>query len=64
MLSLNFQAPITLQDMKPIATDINAVAFLECSAKENIGVDEVFITAARAAMRSKKRVIPKFCVVL
>lgn len=37
-----------------MATRIGAVDFLECSAKENVGVYDVFYAATRAAMSKKK----------
>jgi len=51
------QAPLKADEGKRMADNINAVAYLECSAKTKEGVREVFEQATRAALvvRRKKR---------
>jgi len=51
------QAPLKADEGKRMADTINAVAYLECSAKTKEGVREVFEQATRAALvvRRKKR---------
>ena len=46
-----------------MAEKIGAYAYLECTAKYNEGVREVFETATRAALQTKKK-SKKFCTVL
>ena len=48
------QEPVKIEDGKLMAKQINAVAYLECSAKNKDGVREVFETATRAALQRKK----------
>jgi len=57
------QAPLKHDEGKRMADTINAVAYLECSAKTKEGVREVFEQATRAALvvRRKKR---KVCQLL
>ena len=51
------QAPLKSDEGKRMSESINAVAYLECSAKTKEGVREVFEHATRAALviRRKKR---------
>uniref|UniRef100_A0A146LNX6 Ras-like GTP-binding protein Rho1 n=2 Tax=Lygus hesperus TaxID=30085 RepID=A0A146LNX6_LYGHE len=53
---------------KFMAAEVNAYDYLECSAKTKVGVREVFITAAKAALfareERKKRKKNKGCVLL
>jgi len=55
------QAPLKHDEGKRMADTINAVAYLECSAKTKEGVREVFEQATRAALvvRRKKRKVCK-----
>ena len=48
------QEPVKIEDGKLMAKQINAVAYLECSAKNKDGVREVFETATRASLQRKK----------
>ena len=47
--------PVKAEDGRSMAESINAFAYLECSAKTNEGVREVFETAARAALQFEKK---------
>ncbi|WBW74101.1 Rho family GTPase Rho5 [Schizosaccharomyces osmophilus] len=49
-LSKTSQKPIPYEDGETVAKKIGAYKYLECSAKLNDGVQEVFETAARASM--------------
>ena len=45
------QEPVKFEEGKALAEKINAFGYLECSAKTKEGVQEVFDTAARAALQ-------------
>jgi Ras family protein A len=49
------QEPVKPDEGKAMADKINAFAYLECSAKSKEGVRQVFETATRAALQSKKK---------
>jgi len=49
------QEPVKTDEAKAMADKINAYSYLECSAKANEGVREVFETATRAALQVKKK---------
>ena len=49
------QEPVKTEDGRAMAEKIGAYAYLECSAKMNDGVREVFETATRAALQTKKK---------
>ena len=49
------QEPVRKEDGDEMSQKINAFAYLECSAKSKEGVREVFETATRAALASKKK---------
>ena len=49
------QEPVKTEDGRAMAEKIGAFAYLECSAKQNDGVREVFETATRAALQTKKK---------
>lgn len=49
------QEPVKTEDGRAMAEKIGAFAYLECSAKLNEGVREVFETATRAALQTKKK---------
>ena len=49
------QHPVTFEEGLQIATKINAYKYLECSAKSNDGVHEVFEHATRAALMHRKK---------
>ena len=53
--------PVTSQEGQAMAKEIQAFAYIECSAKSKEGVKEVFETAARAALQVKKRKKEKKC---
>ena len=57
------QKPVPSADAKSTAVKIGAFDYLECSAKEKIGVQEVFQVATRAAM-SKSKGKKKGCMLL
>lgn len=50
----NAGALLSYADGKLVADNIGAAAFLECSAKDNVGVEEVFHVATKIAMEWKK----------
>ena len=49
------QEPVKTEDGRAMSEKIGAYAYLECSAKMNDGVREVFETATRAALQTKKK---------
>lgn len=49
------QEPVKPEEGLAMAENINAIAYLECSAKRKEGVREVFDTAAKAAILFKKK---------
>eukprot|EP00800_Vazella_pourtalesii_P023935 TRINITY_DN997_c0_g2_i1.p1 TRINITY_DN997_c0_g2~~TRINITY_DN997_c0_g2_i1.p1 ORF type:complete len:193 (+),score=29.15 TRINITY_DN997_c0_g2_i1:76-654(+) len=49
------QEPVKLDDGRAMADKIGAYAYMECSAKSKEGVREVFETATRAALQTKKK---------
>jgi len=49
------QEPVRVEEGRAMADKINAFAYLECSAKTKDGVREVFETATRAALQTKKK---------
>jgi len=57
------QEPVRSDEGKTMADKINAYSYLECSAKSKDGVREVFETATRAALASKKK-RPTKCLIL
>ena len=57
------QEPVKHDEGRSMAEKINAFAYLECSAKTKEGVREVFETATRAALQTKKKKKSK-CVLL
>ncbi|XP_067684037.1 rho-related GTP-binding protein RhoA-B-like [Haliotis asinina] len=54
-LARNKQFPVKTEEGRQMAERIGAEAYLECSAKTKEGVREVFETATRAALKSKKK---------
>jgi len=62
-LAKSKQEPVKTEDGRAMAEKIGAYAYLECSAKLNEGVREVFETATRAALQTKKK-SRKFCNLL
>ncbi|XP_041459616.1 ras-like GTP-binding protein RHO [Lytechinus pictus] len=49
------QEPVRTADAQSMSDKISAYKYLECSAKSNDGVREVFETATRAALQVKKK---------
>ena len=62
-LAKNKQHMVTEKEGQDVAAKIGAYKYLECSAKTNEGVREVFLEATRAALSSKKKKSPR-CNVL
>lgn len=58
------QEPVRPEDGRAMAEKINAYGYLECSAKTKEGVREVFETATRAALQTKKKNKNIKCVML
>ncbi|BFZ54370.1 GTP-binding protein Rho1 [Savitreella phatthalungensis] len=58
------QAPVTTEEAEAVAKKIGAVRYLECSAKTNEGVREVFEHATRSAMLAKTSKKGKKCTIL
>jgi len=54
-LTKSKQEPVKTEEGRAMADKIGAYDFLECSAKTNEGVREVFETATRAALQTKKK---------
>lgn len=55
------QKPVTPEEGRAMAEKINAYGYLECSAKTNEGVRDVFETATRAALQVKRKK-PRKCI--
>ncbi|XP_033121699.1 ras-like GTP-binding protein Rho1 isoform X2 [Anneissia japonica] len=53
------QEPVKTEEGRAMADKIQAFQYLECSAKANEGVREVFETATRAALQVKKKKRPR-----
>ena len=49
------QEPVRPEEGRGMCDKISAYGYLECSAKSKDGVREVFETATRAALQTKKR---------
>jgi Ras family protein A len=62
-LRKNHQSPVTFEEGVAVAQKIGAYRYLECSAKNNQGVKEIFEHATRAALlaQTKKK---KFCNII
>jgi Ras family protein A len=58
------QRPVTPEEGSAVAQQIGAVRYLECSAKTQEGVREVFEHATRAALMVKDREKKKKCIIL
>ena len=52
---LSYLRHVNMKDGNEIALKFGAIAYLECSAKDNDGVREVFETAARALLPQQKK---------
>ena len=49
------EEPVKAEEGRSMAERINALVYMECSAKTKEGVREVFETATRAALQAKKK---------
>jgi len=58
------QEPVKYEQGLLMAEKINAVKYLECSAKTKEGVREVFETATRAALAVKKKKQSNWCSII
>ncbi|KAH9439633.1 hypothetical protein MCOR02_003173 [Pyricularia oryzae] len=58
------QKPVSPEDGEEIKKKIGAYKYLECSAKTNEGVREVFEHATRAALLSRHKTKKKKCLIL
>lgn len=61
------QQPVSTSEGQDAADRINALTYMECSAKYNQGVREVFEAATRAALRTKEKeskIKKKKCTIL
>jgi len=58
------QVPVPHQKAMQVAADITAFQYIECSAKTKENVREVFETATRAALMSKKKKSGGGCLLL
>ena len=56
------QTPVKCEDAESVANEINAFAYLECSAKTKDGVREVFEMAAKAKPRAQKKARRPCCL--
>ena len=56
------QIPVKSEDAQTVANEINAFAYLECSAKTKDGVREVFEMAAQAKPRAQKKTRRSCCL--
>ncbi|GMG11033.1 unnamed protein product [[Candida] boidinii] len=64
-LSALGQQPVTTAEGQEVADTIKALHYLECSAKLNQGVREVFETAGAAALETReRRTQKKKCMIL
>ena len=63
-LSKSKQEPVKTEDGREMAEEIDAYAYLECSAKLNEGVREVFEIATRATLQTNTKKKRKVCTVL
>uniref|UniRef100_A0A8C6P1E5 Ras homolog family member C n=1 Tax=Nothobranchius furzeri TaxID=105023 RepID=A0A8C6P1E5_NOTFU len=52
---LNFQEPVKTEEGRDMASRISSFGYLECSAKTNDGVRDVFEMATRAGLQVRKR---------
>lgn len=58
------QVPVTREQGEKLMKEIGAVAYLECSAKRNLGVKDVFNAAIRAALYVNKKEKVTKCSIL
>lgn len=63
-LAVQKMSPVTNENGNLVASRIGAHDFLECSAKTKEGVKEVFESATRAALKSRKPPRKKKCMIL
>jgi len=58
------QQPVRTEEGMTMAEIVNAFAYLECSAKMQEGVREVFETATRASLQVNKKKKKRKCALL
>ncbi|EAU36189.1 protein rho1 [Aspergillus terreus NIH2624] len=63
-LAKTSQSPVSEEQGKDVAKKIGAYKYLECSARTNDGVREVFESATRAALLTKTHKKPHKCTIL
>ncbi|KAH8404135.1 hypothetical protein KR215_010306 [Drosophila sulfurigaster] len=63
-LAMRKQMPVTADEGLTMGEIVNAFAYLECSAKMQEGVREVFETATRASLQVNKKRKKRKCVLL
>ena len=63
-LSRTKQKPVTSNEGSSMCDRIEAYAYLECSAKTREGVRDVFETAAKAALKKKKKWYQRKCRIM
>ena len=63
-----FQVLVSTEKTKAMASKINAFTYVECSAKIQQGVQDVFETAAKAALHKHRSImridLPRRCPIL
>ncbi|KAI9872641.1 MAG: GTP-binding protein Rho1, partial [Watsoniomyces obsoletus] len=62
-LAKTSQKPVTPEQGEEVRKKIGAYKYLECSAKTNHGVREVFESATRAALLTRKGGKSKKCLI-
>lgn len=64
-LRKNKHHPVTQREGEKMAKKIDAVQYMECSAKHLIGVRDIFMEAARISLLPpKENILSKYCVLL
>ncbi|XP_030842390.1 rho-related GTP-binding protein RhoA-B-like [Strongylocentrotus purpuratus] len=58
------QEPVKTEDAQVLAKKIGAISYLECSAKENKGIREVFETVALAGIKQDEKKKSSKCTLL
>ena len=54
--------PVTVREAEVVRDYIGAHTYLECSAKTREGVEEIFLSAARASLKKRKKKQSHCCV--
>ena len=64
-LAMTKEKPISFHAGAKLAADVEADAYMECSAKTREGVQDLFIHAARLSLRKPARIRPRHrCLLL